>query len=257
MTLASLPADVRAGLLAGDGVVLSKALGTTLGVTAGDSIDLPTPTGVQNVRVLDLVDYINAAGGTMAISLESMQRFYDRPGATYLEITVDGDVAAVQNSLRSTLPPEAFVYTGAAALEGTSAAIRQSGALAIALQWIVALVAAVALLNTLTLSVLERRRELGVLRAMGGGRGTLARMVLAEALSVGIVGGVLGLIIGAGLQYLSTLILGASIGIPVQYNASWTVLLYGLVALGLSLLGSAPPAVHASRLNIVDAIAAD
>lgn len=82
-------------------------------------------------------------------------------------------------------------------------------------------------------------------------------MVLAEALSVGIVGGVLGLIIGAGLQYLSTLILGASIGIPVAYTASWSVLLYGLVALGLSLLGSAPPAVHASRLNIVDAIAAD
>ncbi len=77
---------------------------------------------------------------------------------------------------------------------------------------------------------------------MGGGRGTLARMVLAEALSVGIVGGVLGLIIGAGLQYLSTLILGASIGIPVAYTAGWSVLLYGLVALGLSLLGGHWPA---------------
>jgi putative ABC transport system permease protein len=257
VTLTSLTEDVRSQVLDGDGVVLSRGFGRTLGVSVGDSIDLPTPTGVQTVLVLDLVDYINAAGGTMAISLDSMQRWYDRPGATYLEIGVDGDVAAVQDSLRSTLPPEAFVYTGAAALEGTSAAIRQSGALAIALQWIVALVAAVALLNTLTLSVLERRRELGVLRAMGGGRGTLARMVLAEALSVGIVGGVLGLIIGAGLQYLSTLILGASIGIPVAYTASWSVLLYGLVALGLSLLGSAPPAVHASRLNIVDAVAAD
>ncbi|OZE46027.1 hypothetical protein CH256_00350 [Rhodococcus sp. 05-2254-6] len=257
VTLASLSDDVRAAVLAGDGVVLSEGFGRTLGVSVGDSIDLPTPTGVQTVRVLDLVEYINAAGGTMAISLDSMQRWYDRPGATYLEISVDGDVAAVQDSLRAALPPEAFVYTGDAALEGTSAAIRQSGALAIALQWIVALVAAVALLNTLTLSVLERRRELGVLRAMGGGRGTLARMVLAEALSVGVVGGVLGLIIGAGLQYLSTLILGASIGIPVAYTASWSVLLYGLVALGLSLLGSAPPAVHASRLSIVDAIAAD
>ncbi|KAA0927778.1 MULTISPECIES: FtsX-like permease family protein [unclassified Rhodococcus (in: high G+C Gram-positive bacteria)] len=257
VTLASLSDDVRAAVLAGDGVVLSEGFGRTLGVSVGDSIDLPTPTGVQTVRVLDLVEYINAAGGTMAISLDSMQRWYDRPGATYLEISIDGDVAAVQDSLRAALPPEAFVYTGGAALEGTSAAIRQSGALAIALQWIVALVAAVALLNTLTLSVLERRRELGVLRAMGGGRGTLARMVLAEALSVGVVGGVLGLIIGAGLQYLSTLILGASIGIPVAYTASWSVLLYGLVALGLSLLGSAPPAVHASRLSIVDAIAAD
>lgn len=257
VTLASLTDTVRSQVLAGDGVVLSQGFGRTLGVSVGDYIDLPTPTGVKNVRVLDLVQYINAAGGTMAISLDSMQRWYDRPGATYLEIGVDGDVAAVEDSLRSTLPPEVFVYTGAAALEGTSAAIRQSGALAIALQWIVALVAAVALLNTLTLSVLERRRELGVLRAMGGGRGTLARMVLAEALSVGIVGGVLGLIIGAGLQYLSTLILGASIGIPVAYTAGWSVLLYGLVALGLSLLGSAPPAVHASRLNIVEAIAAD
>ncbi len=257
VTLSSLSDEVRSGLLAGDGVVLSQGLGRSLGVSAGDSIDLPTPTGVRNVRVLDLVDYINAAGGTMAISLDSMQRWFERPGATYLEVTVAGDAAAVRDSLRATLPSDAFVYTGAAALEGTSAAIRQSGALAIALQWIVALVAAVALLNTLTLSVLERRRELGVLRAMGGGRGTLARMVLAEALSVGIVGGALGLIIGAGLQYLSTLILGASIGIPVDYSASWSVLLYGLVALGLSLLGSAPPAVHASRLNIVEAIAAD
>ena len=257
VTLSSLSNEVRSGLLAGDGVVLSQGLGRSLGVSAGDSIDLPTPTGVRNVRVLDLVDYINAAGGTMAISLDSMQRWFERPGATYLEVTVAGDAAAVRDSLRATLPSDAFVYTGAAALEGTSAAIRQSGALAIALQWIVALVAAVALLNTLTLSVLERRRELGVLRAMGGGRGTLARMVLAEALSVGIVGGALGLIIGAGLQYLSTLILGASIGIPVDYSASWSVLLYGLVALGLSLLGSAPPAVHASRLNIVEAIAAD
>lgn len=257
VTLASLPGDVRSAVLAGDGVVLSNGLGASLGVVKGDSIDLPTPTGVHRVRVLDLVDYINAAGGTMAISLGSMQRWYDRPGATYLEITTAGDVAAVRDSLQSTLPPEAFVYTGAAALDGTSAAIRQSGALAVALQWIVALVAAVALLNTLTLSVLERRRELGVLRAMGGGRRTLARMVLAEAVSVGIVGGVLGLIVGAGLQYLSTLILGASIGIPVAYATGWSVLLYGLVALGLSLVGSAPPALHASRLNIVDAIAAD
>ncbi len=118
MTLASLTDTVRSQVLAGDGVVLSQGgFGRTLGVSVGDYIDLPTPTGVKNVRVLDLVQYINAAGGTMAISLDSMQRWYDRPGATYLEIGVDGDVAAVEDSLRSTLPPEVFVYTGAAALE--------------------------------------------------------------------------------------------------------------------------------------------
>lgn len=257
VSLSALTPDIRTRVLAGDGVAISRTLGTALGVTAGDSLELPTPTGVQPVRVLALVDYLNAAGGTMAISLDTMERFFDRPGATYLEVTVDGDVSAVERTLVSELPRELNVYTGQEALDGASGSIAQAGALAVALQWIVGLVAAVALLNTLMLSVLERRRELGVLRAMGGNRGTLARMVLAEAVSVGIVGGLLGLAIGAALQYLSTFILGASTGIAITYAPGPSVLVYGLIALLLSLLGSIPPALHAARLTIVDAIAAD
>ncbi|MGA9873312.1 MAG: FtsX-like permease family protein [Rhodococcus sp. (in: high G+C Gram-positive bacteria)] len=257
VTLSVLDGDVRAAVLRGDGVAVSRNLGTTLGVSAGSFIELPTPTGIKRVEVLQLVDYLNAAGGTMAISLQSMQQWYDRPGATYLEVSVDGDAAAVQRAIDDALPPEVNVYSGQEALDGASASIAQAGALAVALQWIVSLVAAVALLNTLMLSVLERRRELGVLRAMGARRGTLGRTILGEAIAVGIVGGILGLIIGAALQYLSTLILGASTGIAIAFDPNPSILLYGLVALFLSLLGSAPPALHASRSTIVDAIAAD
>lgn len=255
VTLSVLDESVEAAVLRGDGVAISRNLGLALNVSTGSTIELPTPTGVRPVKVLAVVDYLNAAGGTMAISLDSMQEWFDRPGATYLEIAVDSDT--VQKTLDDTLPPEVNVYSGTQALEGASASIAQAGALAVALQWIVAVVAAVALLNTLMLSVLERRRELGVLRAMGASRGTLGRMVLSEALSVGIVGGVLGLAIGAALQYLSTLILGASTGIAIEYTADPSILLYGLVALLLALVGSLPPAVHASRSTIVDAIAAD
>lgn len=257
VTLSVLSADVEEAVLRGDGVAVSRNLGTALGVSPGSMIDLPTPTGIKPVEVLAVVDYLNAAGGTMAISLASMQQWYDRPGATYIEIATTGDAASVQAALDEELPPEVYVYSGKQALDGASASIAQAGALAVALQWIVALVAAVALLNTLMLSVLERRRELGVLRAMGGSRGTLGRMVLAEAFAVGIVGGVLGIVIGAALQFLSTLILGASTGIPIQFTIEPTILLYGVVATALALLGSAPPALHAARSTIVDAIAAD
>lgn len=257
VTLAILDEEVGGAVLRGDGVAVSRSLATTLGLSAGSVIDLPTPTGSKRVEVLQVVDYLNAAGGTMAISLDSMQQWYDRPGATYLEIAVDGDAATVQQALVDTLPAEVNVYSGEQALDGASGSIAQAGSLAVALQWIVSLVAAVALLNTLMLSVLERRRELGVLRAMGARRGTLSRTILGEAVAVGIVGGILGLVIGAALQYLSTLILGASTGITIAFDPSPTILLYGLVALGLALLGSVPPALHAARSTIVDAIAAD
>lgn len=255
VTLAVLDNAVEDAVLRGEGVAISRNLATSLNLSAGSFIDLPTPTGVKHVEVLQVVDYLNAAGGTMAISLQSMQDWYDRPGATYLEVAADGD--GVQRALDETLPPEVNVYSGAEALDGASSSIAQAGSLAVALQWIVSLVAAVALLNTLMLSVLERRRELGVLRAMGARRGTLGRTILGEAIAVGIVGGIMGLVIGAALQYLSTLILGASTGIAIGFDPSPTILLYGLVALILSLLGSAPPALHAARSTIVDAIAAD
>ncbi|NED63786.1 hypothetical protein G3I15_22900, partial [Streptomyces sp. SID10244] len=62
------------------------------------------------------------------------------------------------------------VESGAEALSAAQEQAQQAGAFTIAIQWIVALAAAVALLNTLLLSVIERRRELGVLRAMGASR---------------------------------------------------------------------------------------
>jgi putative ABC transport system permease protein len=121
----------------------------------------------------------------------------------------------------------------------------------------VVLVATVALLNTLMLSVLERRRELGVLRAMGTGRKFLMRSVLAEAAGIGIVGAVLGLALGAAVQFLGTVAIGHALTIDVAYRPSPMLLVYGMIALALALLGSIPPALRAARLPIVEALAVD
>ena len=95
--------------------------------------------------------------------------------------------------VRHIVPAPNHVYDGRTALAGIEAPLRQSMFIANAVWIIVVFVAAVALLNTLTLSVLERRREIGVLRAMGSSRRFTLQMVLAEAAGIGIIGGVLGL----------------------------------------------------------------
>ena len=110
------------------------------------------------------------------------------------------------------------------------------------------------MLNTLLLSVIERRRELGVLRAMGASRRFVSRMVLAEAAGVAVVGSVLGVILGTGLHYLADKILTSTTSINVEYSPRPSTLLFVAVAFVLCLLGSLIPAARAARMNISESI---
>src|SRR6202007_3428041 len=105
-------------------------------------------------------------------------------------------------------------------LAGLEAPMHQSMFIADAVWIIVGVVAAVALLNTLTLSVLERRREIGVLRAMGSNRRFTLQMVLAEAVGIGVIGGVLGLLFGLTDQWLYSVVSGDIMNFNVGFRAS-------------------------------------
>lgn len=251
--------QVREEITAGKGVVISRQLGKTMGLLAGDELDLPSPTGVHRLKILELVDYITLDTGLVAISLSDMQQWFNRDGATYLEVgfAPDADKSRAADAVRALIGGQLATYTGRQALDATLGAIAQIGALAVALQWIVAVVAAVALMNTLMLSVLERRRELGVLRAVGASRRFATGIVLAEAVAVGIVGGLVGLVFGASLHYLATIVLSATTSIDIAYRVEPIVALFALIALVVCLLGAFPPAWRASRLNIIEAISAE
>jgi len=255
----SMSARDRDKLLAGDGVALSRDLAHTMRVSAGDEIVLQTPTGERRVQVLEIVPYFSGVTGTIAMSLQTMQTWFLRPGASELEISVapGADPRAVQAAIRSAVSRDAFVYSGHDALKGVSSALNQVTAIIKIIGWIIVVVSAVTLLNTLMLSVLDRRHEIGVLRAIGAsGRFTLTS-VLAEAAGIGIVGGLLGLILGAAVQYLTSVALTNLLSIDVTYQASPTMIAVGLGALIMCLLGSVPPAVRAARLNIVEAVSVE
>lgn len=255
----SLSPHDRESLLAGDGVALSRDLAQSMGVVASQRITLQTPSGPHEVRVLALVPYFSGMTGTVAMSLDAMQGWFLRSGASDLEVTVapGADPATVEAAIRRVVAPAAFVYTGAQALAGVASALNQVIAVITIIAWIVVAVSAVTLLNTLMLSVLDRRREIGVLRAIGATRAFAVKSVLAEAAGIGIVGALLGLVLGTAIQYLTSIALTNVLSIDVAWRPSPSMILIGLGALGICLLGSVPPAVRAARLDVVDAVAAD
>jgi putative ABC transport system permease protein len=255
----ALDERVRSEVLAGRGVVLTQNLGKTLDVRVGDELRLQTPHGPQQTAVLALVPYFSTVIGTVGIALDQLRAWFDRPGATTLQIAAAAGVGPnrLLADVRRAVPAPNYVYDGRAALAGREAPLHQSMFIANAVWIIVVLVAAVALFNTLTLSVLERRREIGVLRAMGSSRRFTLQMVLAEAAGIGVIGGVLGLLLGLTDQWLYSLVSGGIMNFNVGFRPGPTALVFTIGALAISLLGSLPPARRAARLNIIEAISVE
>lgn len=258
--------DALRQVIDGDGIILSTVLARHLALEVGDSMEVATPTGPRSAVVRDVVDYVALQSGTAAMSNEVVAQWFDRPGNTFLQVdiepgadraTIRAELAAVAARHPSLGDRPVQVYTGEQALAATEQSAQQAGEFAVGIQWIVALAAAIALLNTLLLSVIERRRELGVLRAMGASRRFISRMVLAEAAAVAAVGSLVGLVMGTGLHYLADQVLTATTAIDVAYEPRPSTLLFVGVAVGLCLLGALVPASRASRQNISEAILAD
>lgn len=255
--------EAVASVLAGDGILMSNVLARALGVGTGDTVELATPNGPRQTVVRDTVDYVSLDSGVAAMSQELLGEWFDRDGDTYLQVIISPDadpeqvrrdLEALVDGVPTTSNKPIWVYSGAEALAATQATVEQAGAFAVAIQWIVAGAAAIALLNTLLLSVLERRRELGVLRAMGASRRFVSRTVLAEAGAVALVGSVLGVVLGAAMHLLSNQILTITTSLTVLYSPRPSALLFVTIAVALCLIGAFVPAVRAGRMNISESI---
>lgn len=117
------------------------------------------------------------------------------------------------------------------------------------------IVAALGVINTLTMNVLERTREIGGLRALGLTMRQTAKMILAEALLVGIIGGAFGLLFGYVLSHVFLRGINELGGYRVSYIFPLNAFVSGIViALVLSQLAALYPAWRAARVGIVEAI---
>ena len=117
-------------------------------------------------------------------------------------------------------------------------------------------IAILGIVNTLALSVLERTRELGLLRAVGMGRRQVKRMVRVESVLVSVFGGVLGLVVGVifGVALQRALV---SQGVTELSFPVTQLVVYLLLAAVAGVLAAWLPARRASKLNVLQAVASD
>jgi putative ABC transport system permease protein len=116
-------------------------------------------------------------------------------------------------------------------------------------------VGALGIVNTLTMSVMERLQEIGMLRAIGMTRAQITRMVLAEAGLIGIIGGILGLITGVILARILFIGMTTMSGYQLTFIMPLGGVLFSLVAAFLiSQLAALLPARRAARVRILEAV---
>ena len=114
-------------------------------------------------------------------------------------------------------------------------------------------VAVLGVVNTLLLSVFERTRELGLVRAVGMSRAQVGRMVTVESILISLFGAALGIVIGVGLGVSIVAALGDEY---LTLTVPWTYLVITLVlAVVAGLIAAVLPAIRAARLNVLQAIA--
>jgi putative ABC transport system permease protein len=110
------------------------------------------------------------------------------------------------------------------------------------------------MVNTLAIGVIERTREIGMLRAIGATRAQVRTVILAEALLLSGIGTVLGITTGTYLGYLAVQAIGAA-GFPTVFAFPASGILLGIVAgIVFGLLAAIIPARQATKLQVVEAL---
>lgn len=124
-------------------------------------------------------------------------------------------------------------------------------------------VAALGIINTMLMSILERTREIGIMKSIGGAEKDIRRIFLIESSFIGFIGGLFGLILGFGVTRLANLVINAQMtplgekSVNLFYFSWWLILGSMLFAVLVSLLAGIYPAYRAARIDPVHALRHD
>jgi putative ABC transport system permease protein len=117
-----------------------------------------------------------------------------------------------------------------------------------------ALLSLLAMLNSMVVAVIERTREIGMLRAVGATRWQVRSMITHEGIILALIGSILGIAAGIYLGYVRSMAMQA-LGYPMEYVfPQGTVLAALLIALVFGILSSGLPSRQAARMNVVEAL---
>ncbi len=223
----------------------------------GSTIDLESATGSFHKVVVRATYHpkFQAVFSGILIDRAAFDRTFPKPQNAYTLVNVAGGVtpgetSALQRSLRTL--GDVTVKTTPAWIKTQTDAIKQTLTIFYAFLALSVLVSLFGMVNTLVLSVFERTREIGMLRAIGVSRRQLRRMIRHESIITALIGAALGLPLGVFLAAILTRGLasqGVSFHLPLTQLAIFT-----FVAVIAGISAAVLPARRASRLNVLEAL---
>jgi putative ABC transport system permease protein len=264
----TLPQTAQIGVVAGDlddlakgGVFIYEPTAEGLGLRPGDMYEMQfAATGRQQVEVAGLFSDKTLVGGDYLISIETYDENIPQPTDTSIFLkaapTVPLDAARTVVEEVAGRYPNVEVTNQAEAKETYEEQIDQFLGLVTALLALALIIALLGITNTLALSVYERTRELGLLRAVGMSRRQTRSMIRWEAVIIVTIGGILGTAIGIFFGWALVRAL-ADEGITEFTIPEGQLFLYMVLAVIAGIVAAIPPARRAAKLNLLEAIAAE
>jgi putative ABC transport system permease protein len=244
----------------GKGIVASDAFVQIHSLRLGDIVELPTPSGLLKLPVVGVVRDYSDMQGSLFIDRSVYTKWWKDDTANVARVYVKKgeDVAAVRQRVLDAISGHhrLLVLTNREVREWILKLLDRWFALTYNQIAVAILVAVLGIVNTLTVSITDRRRELGVMQAVGGLRSQIRRTIWIEALSIGIIGLMLGTGLGAiNLYYSLGMVKHDLGGLDLDYIFPFAFVLFMIpTILAAAFVASIGPAESAVRGSLVEAL---
>lgn len=245
---------------AGRGMMVSDNLATIDGLRLGDIVELPSPSGMVRLPVSGIVTDYSDQQGDFLIDRSVFQQYWkdDTVNVFRVYVAKGADAAAVDREIQARVgkTTRIFVLTNREIRKFITDVTDQWFGLTYIQIAVGVLVSMLGIVNTLTVSITDRKRELGVLQAVGAIRTQIRRTIWVESITIGLIGLITGLVLGAASQYFWLEISRRDIsGLRLDYTYPVTIAaaLFAII-LPAALIAAIGPAEAAVRGSLVEAL---
>ena len=245
-----------------DGAVVSSALARRLRLEKNGTLSLTLNDAARDFRVVDIVDAKDAEFVLLDIAAaQQALNEYGRLDRIEVFAGPRQDFAALEHAIRATLPAGYEVRKPGARSDENQRMLRAFRWNLLVLSYVSLVVGAFLIYNTISVSVVRRRPEIGVLRALGAGRQRILWLFLGEALLFGIAGSAAGVLLGRVLALGAVGLIGQTVNALYVSSRPAPVALHGadvalaiLSGVSVAFFAALAPALEAMRVAPTEAM---
>jgi len=241
-------------------VLISDNFSNRHRIRVGDQLTFQGPRGPVTLTVAGVIQEYSWSRGSLVIDRETYIRLFDDRLVDVFHVFVSpqADLERTREATVAFAREQSLLVIDRAELRSLIRDfLDRVYKLAYLQQVVVGIVASLGVVMALLISVLQRQRELGLLRAVGATQGQVLRSVLAEAAIIGFLGTLLGILAGLPMEwYVLRVVIFEESGFSFPMTIPWREALgIGAISISVAVVAGLVPAIQAGRLQITNAIA--